>query len=262
MAFAPEPNDKAWKVAEAEVPASRPVAPLAILCAIGGVLSPLAFLDWSLLVFPLGTVILAIFAWRQVYRYDPPALGLGSIRFGLILAAFAGIGGPVRLLTFQAYLQSESRPTAEQFLALLREDKPQMAFQLTRDPNVRLPLEDALWAEYALTPEAREQLFWDVIAKDQGERENFEGFVNRIPVRVVLALKDQSRIRYLGTPVAHQRHGRYQVHHLYAVTYDKEAKRRTVVLAIQLERQRLRQTRAADWVVTDIFGPVNPDQYP
>lgn len=262
MTSAPRFQEQPWHEAEAEFVPARPVSTLAVVCAIVGVLSLLAFFDWSLIIFPIGTLVLAYFATRQIYQHEPPAIGLGGVRFALLLAAFGGIGGPVHLLTIHAFLQRESRPAAEQFLALLRAGKPHMAYQLTRDPNIRLPVYDWVLEQMVPDPAARDQLFWDAISKEEHTREEFEGFVGRTPVRIVLELKDRSHIRYLGTPIAQQRHGRYQVHHLYAVTYEHEGKRRTIVIALQLERQRLRDTRAADWVVTDVFGPVNPDEYP
>lgn len=258
----PQIRQEAWQEPEGEVAASRPVSGLAILCAIVGVLSLLAFFDFALVVFPVGTVILAVLAWRHIHKFDPPALGQGAIKFAVVLACFGGVGGPVHLLTLRGFLVSESRTTADQFLALLQQGKPHLAFQLTRDPHARLPIEEEKWLSLSGGPAARDQYVWDAIAKDSLSREDFEGFVNRIPVRIVLHLGGNCQIRYYSTPVAQQRYGKYQVHHLYAVTYQHEGRKRTVVLAVQVERQRLREKRQADWVVTDVFGPVNPDRYP
>ncbi|MCS7239374.1 MAG: hypothetical protein NZ899_14075 [Thermoguttaceae bacterium] len=258
----PQVRQDAWQEPETEIVPSRPVSGLAVLCAIVGLLSLLAFFDLALLVFPLATVVLAVLAWRHLYKFDPPAMGMGAIRFALVLAVFGGVGGPVHLLSLRGFLVSESKAAAERFVALLQQNKPHLAFQLTRDPTARLPIEEEIWREHSPEPQASDQLIWDSIAKDSLTREDFEGFVNRFPVRTLLHLNGNCRVRYYSSPVAQQRHGKYQVHHLYAVTYNHEGRTRTVVLAIQLERQRLREKRQADWVVTDVFGPVDPNRYP
>ena len=247
---------------EEEIVPSPPVSVLAIICTVVGLLSPLAFFHPVLWIFPAATVVLAFFAVRQIYQHDPPAVGKGGVQLALLLAAFGGLGGPTYTFTVRGILLRESRPIADQFMAFLQQGQPHKAYQLTRDPNVRLPIDPRAWSGGVFDEDAADRFLWDAVAKDSTTREEFEGFVNRFGVRLLLELKDQARVRYYSSPVLQRRFGNYQVHHLYAVTYEKDGRRRTIFVAIQMERRHLRNVRAADWVITDVFAPVNPDRYP
>jgi hypothetical protein len=256
----PEPKIETWMETSEEVPASPPVSGLAVACTIAGVLSLLAVFHPALVVIPLATLVLAVLAWRQIHQHEPPAIGKKGVQVAVLLAVFSGVEGPTHALALRAWLIRESRVDAERFLALLQASAPQRAFQLTRDPNVRLPVDER--ADSFLAMAGGDQFLWDAIAKDADARENFEGFVNRPAVRAIMELGKQARLRYYSSPVVQKRFGNYQVHHLYALTWEKDGKRRTIFLVVQLERQHLRNTRGAAWVVTDIFAPVNPERYP
>jgi len=247
---------------EEEMISSPPVSTWAIICTVVGLLSPLAFFHPVFWILPVATVVLAFLGLRQIYQYEPPAVGKKGVQLALLLAAFGGFGGPSYTFTLQGILVRESLPLAEDFLALLQQGQPHKAYQLTRDPNIRLPLDPGAWSGGILDEKGADRFLWDAVAKDSTTREEFEGFVNRFGVRLLLELKDQARVRYYSSPVIQRRFGTYQVHHLYAVTYEKDGRRRTIFVAVQLERRNLRNVRAADWVITDVFAPINPDRYP
>ncbi len=231
---------------EEQIAEYRPVCGMAIVALLVGILSPLAFFHPILWLIPAAGISLALGAIWRIAQSNPPAVGRPAAVAALLLSVWSITAAPAYTLTSQTLLEREACQFAEQVLKLLTDDQPHKAYQLSRQPHVRLPLDDELWAVYA---------------RDSSAREDFEAFVQRPAVRTLIALGSRATFRHFRTVSLGTNFGRLRAQLIYAVTFvDEDGKKKSFFVLLIVERDVVKDRRQAAWILSDILGGFNPDE--
>ena len=126
----------------------RPVSKLAVIALLLGLISAVAFINPVLWLFPIGGVVLSLFALRQ-FRQAPEMVGRSLAALGLVLSLFFLSAGPVRWQTRRTALMSQAKTHADHWLELVRAGHLPEAHQLTLDQSERQPPDINLDTYYA-----------------------------------------------------------------------------------------------------------------
>jgi hypothetical protein len=205
----------------------------------------LAVLGAVLWLIPPIAIAINLLALRRINRYWPGLVGRPIAWAGLALAIIAAVAAPTRLQVRDWLLATEGQRIAELFFELLRDDKPELAYQLTPERNTNLPFGGALWAQYRANAERMDSV---------------RSFVDEPAVRALLELGPRATVRFFANEEHQQIDNQDGLVRLYAVTYqDKLDKPRTFFVRIVLVRKRDVYGNYAWWVRA--VGPVHPKDW-
>lgn len=236
---------------DAEIAQYHPLSKMAVAALALGLFSPLAVLEPVLFLIPLVGIVAGVAALMLIARNTPALLGRKVALAGLILSVGFGTAAPAHWLTYRELLRREARQFAMAWFDFLREDQPQKAFQLTRHPNYRQPLDDSLWDYYRSHEHVRRELEKYVAPKgryDTGPR----------LVRTLLALGPKAQVRYFSTDGQMRLGGVDVVHQTYVVTYDDAGQRKTFFVGLELKRFLIQPDMHASWQLATAKGGVRP----
>jgi len=241
---------------DAEVAQYRPVSKLAVAGLIVGLLAPLAVIEPVLYFIPLLGVLLGAMALGRIARSGQPLLGRKAALVGLVLSVGLAAAAPGHWLTYRWLLRREARQFAEAWFDLLGQGQPQKAFQLTRSPDYRQPLDDSLWDYYKENPQ-QHQALWNYV----GNHERRPGDDAPQLVRTLLALGPAAEVRYFATQGQGRVGGTDTVYQVYAVTYQEGGQPKTFFVGMELRRVLVKPTGRASWQITRADGGVRPLAY-
>jgi len=223
------------------------VSALAVVGLIAGLLASTALLTPALWFVSLaGIAVNGLALWR-IARQTPALVGRKAALAGMGLSIFFGAAGLGDWLAYRLLITREAREVAAAWFDQLQHDQPHKAHQLTRHPNIRLPLGDKLWKDYFEGSDLRMDL---------------QTYVAKAEVRSLLALGDKAQVRFYRSAGPWQESGRDIVGLVYAVTIPKsqaEGGKQTFFVNLILERHHLAAQARADWQITSTEGGVLPD---
>ncbi len=221
----------------------RSVSIAAVLSLVFGLLAWMAMISPLLWIVPAAGVALAAWALWSIGASDGALIGRNVALAGLALSLLFGTAAPAAAWSESWWLRREARPVAEHWLALLRDDQPHQAHQLTLPPAQREASPGDVWNYYRNSDEAREGL---------------QHFVQEPVVRTLLALGQKAKFRYWGTR-GHAQEGDVQhVSQYYAVTYPKDGQPVTFFLELALQRTLDPLSGQAQWRISGYEGGVRP----
>lgn len=253
MSTSQEPRPLLHEAVDAETAQYRPVSKLAVAALVVGLLAPLAVIEPMLYLIPLAGILVGGLALWQIARSDRTLLGRKAALAGLVLSVGLAAAAPGHWITYRWLLRREARQFAAAWFDLLAEGQPQKAFQLTRHPDYRQPLDDSLWSYYKENPQQHQEL-WSYVGN--GRRGPFDNGPQLVPT--LLALGPKARVRYFGTDGQGRVDGVDTVHQVYAVTYDDGGQAKTFFVGMELKRFLAKPTGRASWRITHTDGGVRP----
>lgn len=244
MSLPPSEHDSAGQ--RAAFDEELPKGSVSVLAVVGlglGCCSLTAIFDSVLWLLPPLAIGVNLFALRLINRYWPGLVGRPIARAGLALAIVGGVAGPARVAARDWLLTTEATHFADFFFTLLRDDKPELAYQLTFERHENLPFGGALWSRYRASAERMDSL---------------RRFVAEPAIRALLELGSGATVRHYRNE-AHRRHEDQDVLvRLYAVTYrDESGAPRTFFVRLILTRKRDAYGDYA-WSVR-AAGPIRPE---
>ncbi len=238
------PSAPHWaETPEAELTQYRSLSGMAVTGLILGVLGVLGLFTPILWPVAWAGVVLSALALVRIARHPQSLAGRGIARAGLALAVFFACMAPAQRYAYQAMVRAQARQFAELWFDLLRRNEPHKAYQLTRHPAYRKPLDERLWKFYGQGTEAREEL---------------EHYVKRPEVRTLLALGPRAEIQYFDTQSQGWQDGHDVAYQVFAVSFADNGRRKTFFVGVNLERHELPATGKADWRIGSTEGGIRP----
>lgn len=130
--LSPKPLD-----AEDIIESYRAVSSLAVAGLILGLCSVVALIHPVLWLVPLVGIAIDCMALRQIAMASPPLLGRKAVLIGMTLSLIFGIAAPIQYGAHRRALRAEAIELAEEFFTVLRENRPDYALRLTRQPTTK-----------------------------------------------------------------------------------------------------------------------------
>jgi len=234
--------DTAQTIAEKGEAAYRAVSAWAVVGLLLGVASPLALVAASLAVVPLSATVVSIVALWRINRRRTLLAGQRLAWAGMALGVLFTAASWTNWAVYRWGVRQEACRFAQLWFQLLADDQPQMAHQLTRHPKFRPPLDETLWKYYLRSQERRSEL---------------EHYVAQPLVRTLLALGENSHVRYYDLAAHYEVGETHFVSPIFAVMFDEQDGKKTFFVQLQLERVRLESGKAG-WRVAAAEGGVRP----
>jgi hypothetical protein len=160
----------------------------------------------------------------------------------LALSTVFATAAPVKNLYTSHLLVDQAKPIADAWFEFLRDAEPQKALQLTVPPMQRRELNEALWDYYSSSVENREQL---------------ESFVASPVPRLVLEYGKKCEARFFDVIRVSSGEPDY-VELVYAVTYPDGSGKKTILVAMTIERRKLPEGKIG-WRITSNKGGYRPE---
>lgn len=222
----------------------RAVSRAAVASLVLGLLSPLTLVSMLLWIVPALGVALALFALRAISASAGDLTGQKTAWLGLALSTMFATAAPAKIFYTSHVLVDQARPIANAWFQFLQEGEPQKALQLTMPALQRRELDERLWDYYSSSHENREQL---------------EGFVASPVPRLVLEYGKKCQARYYDTiRVTHADAADY-VELAYAVIYPEGVSKKTLLVAMTIERRQLPEGKIG-WRITSNKGGYRPEE--
>jgi len=243
MSDTPVPPPHLSDTPDADVAEYRTLSGMAVTGLVFGVLSVLgALTPWLWFLAWIGVVLSAL-GLRRIAQRAPALTGRWAAVAGLVLSVFLASAAPAEWYTYREMLRGQARQFAGQWFQCLRGDEPQKAYQLTRHPAYRKPLDGRLWSYYGEGTELRDEL---------------QNYVARPEVRALLALGKKAQVRYYDTQRQWRENQSDMAYQVYAVTYEERGRKKTFFMGLVLARHELVNTRKAEWQVSSSEGGIRP----
>lgn len=234
---------------EGELAQYRSLSPLALLALVLGLLSGLAMLDPMAWLLPALGLLVSLVALRRIRRDEAALAGRGLARAGLALSLVFAVAAPTDWLLYRYLVRREALRFAGYWFQLLGEGQVHKAFLLTVEPKSRLPLDVSL-------PEMcrRASFLCDEL----------EGYRKDRLVKEIEALGPHAVIRFSEIDWQESTWDRDYVRPVYAVTHQRDGRAETFLVALNMERRRLRGAEGwrlgwADWRILKAERPSQPE---
>lgn len=221
----------------------------ALLTTLFGLLTLTAFFGSSLLVFALVAVFFAIVAWWQNQKEPDAWTGMGYVYLGLAVCAFSIVAVIVHEVTLRSTLQSNARIVAEQWLTLLKEKKPESAYELTRQVASRQFDAKALLKSFEANPDA--QLAYDRYFKTEA-------------IEPILTSGEKASWEFVSSRFVGAGESKCLIEVVFNVTvYDKEQPR-TIAVNVPVTRMNVPKSPDPLWTIGNarIDQPVAKNLHP
>lgn len=213
----------------------RAVSGLAITGLLLGVCSVLALIHPVLWLLPLAGIVCDWLALRQMALASPPLLGRKAALIGMALSLIFGLSGPVQYWVHRRALRAEAIELADEWFTALRENQPEYAFRLTRQPTTK--------AARARPPVA-----------DRGSQEEYlkalRNAVHEEPTELLLKLGKKAHVRLFQHDTVWRDEINEGVRDLYAVTVGKGSEAVSFFIRIGCSRSQNRGTGEWEWQLT------------
>jgi len=219
----------------------HPLSGAAVVGLILGILAPTAMLHPLMWLLPAAGVAVNLLALRQIAHNAPHMLGRKAAWAGLLLSLCFGTAGVSEWLVQRALIRREAREAALTWFSHLADDQPHLAYWMTTFPPYQPADANAASEFYRDNPE------------------QLEAFVERPPVRTLLALGRKARVHYYGTDGQGPIDDRYQIYQVYAVTHEEAGEKKTFFVGLELQRFTLRDGQTA-WRVASATDDVVPEE--
>ncbi|MBX9790332.1 MAG: hypothetical protein K2Y37_15550 [Pirellulales bacterium] len=216
----------------------RAISPWAILAAVLALASPVAWIHPLLWSVPLLAVVVGAAGLAQIKQHAAGLAGQKAAWLGVLMGIACGIGAPLAYNVHYVLAEHEARRIGLLWFEYLRNDEPQKALQLMEHPRKRLPPDDRIW---------------DHLRDDALARERFDKFVRRPLIRALLALDGRATVRFYQGEGSQSGKRLEVFHERFAVTWEGEQQRRTLLVRLDLHRITDRYTGEAAWLVNPTY---------
>lgn len=120
---------------EEPIESYRAICIAAVVGLILGLLSILALIHPLLWLVPLAGIATDWLALKHITMASPPLLGRKAVLVGMTLSLIFGIAAPVQYWIYRRALRADAIEVAEEWFTALRENRPDYAMRLTRNPT-------------------------------------------------------------------------------------------------------------------------------
>ncbi len=224
---------------EEALTAYRPVSAWAIIAFLTGLASPVAFLDPLALLVPAVGIAVATWALHRLAQCDSRPTGRRWAMAGLVLCLFFAAAAPVRFVARRHALHERALAFCEQWIAAIKENRPWLAFELTRPAAARPALDTPL----------------DELSKSEGFRAGYQRFLDSSVVKMLLADRDGFTARYLREPLYDPRYDRDFLGELYEIRLSPGNNPARVEIWFGLERTTSDTDGREQWKMVDVGKP-------
>ena len=214
--------------------ANRAISPWAILSAVLALAGPVAWIHPLLWTVPFLAVVVGAAALAQIKQHAAGLVGHSAAWLGVLVGVVCGIGAPLSYAAHHVLSEREARRVGLLWFAYLRDDEPQKAQQLMEHPRKRLGPNDRIW---------------DHLREDELARERFDKFVRRPLIRTLLALDGRANVRFYESEGSQSGKRLEVFHQRFAVTWEDEQRRQTLLVRLDLHRVTDRYTGEVAWFV-------------
>ena len=221
----------------------RAITPWALASLALGAVSFVAVFHPVLLIVPILALLSGIVGWRKVVRDSQVWAGKNIAIIGLTLAGFFAATALARHVSRHMELMSLVDGTALEWFGYLAANEPHKAHQMSVAPSKRLPLDDRLWKSYLNSDELNSGL---------------RSFVAQEPVRALLALGQEARVRPYAVIDRQRRPSGDEIQRLFTVTFQENGKPRSYFMELGVSRGREPTTGVVGWQAGGARGPLFP----
>lgn len=224
---------------DGESPEYQTICGLAVVSLILAILAPLALVDPLGAILPVGAIAVGWAALRRIARNAPALSGrrLALWAVGLSLLFLAAV--PAEWLSYRWQIRREAIAVGDAWFAMLRDNRPQMAFQLTLEPRRRRPLDNTLAKYYREVPELRDGL---------------AAYVRQPLVRTLLTLGRAAEVRWERIEDQERLYNCDRVDPLYVVGYEEGGRKKSFSVVLHLARLRLSTGAGGGRAVWQLIG--------
>jgi hypothetical protein len=209
---------------DGQLPGYQALCGLSVISLILAGLSPLALIEPVGAILPAAGIAAGSAALVRIARNAPALSGRRLALWGVALSLLFLAAAPAQWLVYGWQIRREAIAVADAWFAMLRENQPQMAFQLTQEPRRRHPLDNTLAKFYRETPEVRDAL---------------AVYVSRPPVRTLLALGRAAEARCDRIDEQERLYNCDRVCPVYQVSYEEGGRKKAFSVILCLIRLRL-----------------------
>lgn len=227
---------------ETEVIRYQAVEPMAVISLIFGLLSIVAVFDIVGCFFVAPTIIFGLLSLTRIKHRSEAFIGRKAALFGIVFALLFCSTGVARRVTAEYLIRQQASTIGREFLELIANDQPELAFQWTLTPNQRCHSNKEIWAFYNADAQMAERL---------------RKFTSKEGVRALLAIGHDAKIYPVGRPIYTFTTGSESINHVYAIDFKSEGKAKTFFFAVLL-RRTLTDKSVHTWRVVDYVGGVDP----
>jgi hypothetical protein len=219
------------------------VSGLAVAGLLVGLASPAALGHPLLWTVPLVAMVICALALRRIAREAPALIGRKAALTGLALAVLFLAAAPLQGYTYGRLLDWEGRRFAAQWFELVRQNQREKSFELTRQAESRLPLDEDLPSRYP---------------PDSDPLSELNGYLQQPSVQALLALGDKAQVRYYDTERSTRSNRGDVIKQVYAVTYEEDGERKSFFVELSMNRRYVADPGRAFWQLTDFTAPIRP----
>jgi hypothetical protein len=227
---------------ETEVVQYRAVEPMAVLCVIFGLLSCFAAFDLVGCSFAVPAIILGLLSLARLNKRPGIFAGRKAALLGLGLAILFAATGVARHFTSEYMIRNQAKTIGQEFLGLIANDRPELAFQWTLKPKERSHSASNVWAFYRSNTELTDKL-----------RE----FVGKEGIRALLAIGSDAKIYPVGRASYQASSDVESVGQTYAIDFKSDNKAKTFFFGLLLRRFQSKEGKP-EWMIVDYVGGFDP----
>ncbi len=210
----------------------RQVSLLSIVSLLLGLASPLALIAPLLLVVPLLGATLALFAVVQIAKREGQMIGRRAALLGLALCvvSFGAMWG--RSITTRHLVSQQAQDFAYDWLALLAENQPRSAFQLTDQRH------------QPAAPQDRSQ------PGEEATQDPFDTFAEDELISTLLNIHDVGVVRFdKNIAMSKGPRGQYHMLQQYEIMFVQNEMIQPITFQLLLKRFRKAPNRQPQWLV-------------
>lgn len=228
--------------AETEVVQYRAIEPLAVLCILFTLLSFWAALDLVGCFFAVPAIVFGLISLNRIKNRPEVFIGRKVAVLGLGLTILFTSTGVARHFTTECMIRRQAKTIGQEFLELIANDRPELAFQWTLPQKQRSGSALSIWEFYRFHDELAEKL---------------QEFVGKKDIRALLAIGADAKIHPVGRAGYTTTSGTESVAQTYAIDFPADGKEKTFFFGILLRRFPSK-TGTPEWMVVDYTGGLNP----
>ena len=218
----------------------EPFSVLSILLALGSIGA--LFKPWITAPLFLAAILFSLLSLRRIKARPEAFVGRKAAIFSMGLALLCASVGIGRSVTHEYMIRQRAKVIGQEFLELVAQNKPELAFQWLMMPNERCGSDSNIWAYYR----SHENL-----------AENLQKFADKKDIRALLALGDNAKIYPVGRSNYQKNPKSETVEQLYAIDFKSDGKERTFFFTLTLYRN-VSEMGNPQWAVSRYTGGIDP----
>lgn len=216
---------------------------MAVTALVLGLLSVTALIDPLALLVPLCGVVVGAWSLVRLARREGELTGRKAALAGLLLSILLGSVAAGQWVTHRRLLQAEARKVGAAWFERMAKGQPQLAHQLTLNPDSRQSSGEDSWAPYR---------------ENRGLHDELEKQLADKLFRVLLALGEKATVRFYATEVIDRTTRDEVVVMLFVVTFDGDAGKKSFLVRVAVKRTPTEMEGRVPWKIMGLTGGVRP----